>query len=96
MHRRSRFVLSKLSLEEHYHIYSSFNDLEVAVVPCESGCSCLFLHEKKIEAVAPGVFSDRTRLNWLKFYGNALGCVPGVPDTVQIIDPSSNSRDCLG
>ena len=51
---------------------------------CESDCSYLYLNDKAIAAVAPGVFANLTGLVDLNIYDNALGCVPGVPDTVQI------------
>ena len=53
---------------------------------CEDDCAGeLFLREKGIAAVAPGVFEGVPRLGGLWFEGNPdLGCVPGVAAGVEI------------
>ena len=57
---------------------------------CGADCSGdLILHDMRITAVEPGVFTDLTGLGALLIYGNPLGCVLGVPNSVQIIQGQS-------
>ena len=61
---------------------------------CESDCSFLYLVNKGIAAVAPGVFANLTGLERLYIYGNPIACVPGVLDRVDI-DSWTAVRHCL-